>query len=254
VGGAISAACAGILNDLFSHFLGVGEELRAPFSHGSANGNSMALLALFVGINEELCKVLATLFVARRYGDLNEPVDALIYAMVVALGFAVFENLLYVSLYGSTVLLPRYLTAVPLHITLALIWGCGLAKGRFSKPASPVLWIMTPSIIAASLLHAGYDYVLFMQYYWAGLIALPGLIALLAYANQRLKKMARESPFPAAGFCFQCHHQNPPLANFCGACGNTLAQALYKVCVSCKQRIAHHANFCSVCGARCDDG
>jgi len=42
--------------------------------------------AVFVGINEETWKFLATLSLVRKLPEFDEPLDGMIYAMTVALG------------------------------------------------------------------------------------------------------------------------------------------------------------------------
>jgi protease PrsW len=61
----------------------------------------------------------------------NEPADALVYSMTVALGFAMLENIEYMLRYDCFSLYVRQFNAVPLHLGLAAIWGMGIAKAKF---------------------------------------------------------------------------------------------------------------------------
>jgi len=84
-----------------------------------------------VGLNEEFFKAFAAVILLRRLKDFNEPADALVYSMTVALGFAMLENIEYVPRYGFFSVYVRQFNAVPLHLGLAAIWGMGIAKAKF---------------------------------------------------------------------------------------------------------------------------
>ena len=90
IGGLVSTLPAGIFNQLFGYLIdykfGAGHEV------GHSVGKSMLFYG-FVGINEEFCKALATVWLIRKSRDFNEPADALVYSMTVAFGFSLFENI-----------------------------------------------------------------------------------------------------------------------------------------------------------------
>ena len=65
-----------------------------------------------VGFSEELSKFLIVLLFAQRHKEFNEPFDGIVYAVMVSMGFAATENIMYVmqsgpataiseSIYGS---------------------------------------------------------------------------------------------------------------------------------------------------------
>lgn len=98
------------------------------FSHVIANGGSASLsnaLGLFIpsAFVEEFFKYSAAFWLIRHNKHVNEPVDGIIYAVTVGLGFSLFENFLYAAQFGGTIVFPRLLFAVPLHMATAAIWG-----------------------------------------------------------------------------------------------------------------------------------
>ncbi len=107
---------------------------------GTANGiGQYSLLAFIVfGIIEELFKFgAARLVTAAHTKDFDEPVDAMIYMIVAALGFAAVENI--VVAFRSTNLLfeaitLRFLGATLLHTvtsgTLGYYWARSIMTGR----------------------------------------------------------------------------------------------------------------------------
>ncbi len=73
--------------------------------------------------------------------------DGVVYAVFVALGFALWENISYVLMYGLSTALVRAVTAVPGHACFGVFMGVwyGLAKrlhgqGRTARPSSAACW------------------------------------------------------------------------------------------------------------------
>ena len=205
-------------------------------------------LAIFVGFNEELLKAVAAVLLTRRFGDLDEPVDAPLYAMMTALGFAVIENVGYAAQFGAGVLLPRYLLATPVHVVLALLWGNAWAKGRFLNPRKPLWLSMAPAVCVAAILHGTWDYVHFTESAPGALLGLIGLVTLAIWAHATKRAIAMESPFVMPGICPQCGASGVPHARFCRQCGRAFFGLYYVQCTGCLRRMPAHAAFCPQCG------
>jgi RsiW-degrading membrane proteinase PrsW (M82 family) len=101
------------------------------------NGNTLndILYAIFgVGVTEEFSKLLGVVIVfnilKRR---ISEPIDYLIFAGVVALGFSVRENFIYYNNYGSQVLTGRTLISCLTHIINTSICVYGLYSYNIFK-------------------------------------------------------------------------------------------------------------------------
>ena len=248
LGGLASGLTAGIGNDLVAQSLGL-EHGVADIVGGDGQRPGVALwLAIFVGFNEELLKAVAAVLLTRRFGDLDEPVDAPLYAMMTALGFAVIENVGYAAQFGSGVLLPRYLLATPVHVVLALLWGNAWAKGRFLNPRKPLWLSMAPAVCIAAILHGTWDYVHFTESAPGALLALIGLVTLAIWAHATKRAIAMESPFVVPGVCPQCGASGVPHARFCRQCGRALFGLYYVQCTGCLRRMPAHAAFCPQCG------
>lgn len=255
-----SLLCVGILGGLTSGFIaGIGNEIVARLlgfqnvaaSIAQADGmpaGAALVLALFVGFNEEAVKAVAAVAFTRRFGDLDEPVDAPLYAMMTALGFSVVENLDYAAQYGAAILLPRYLLATAVHVVLALIWGNAWAKGRFLTPRAPLWLVMAPSICLAAALHAAWDYAQFTKSAPGVALGLVGLVTLAAWAHGTKRAIAMESPYVTAGVCPQCGAVGARHARHCGKCGRSLYGVFYVQCAGCHGRMPAHAAFCPRCG------
>lgn len=70
-----------------------------------------------IGLVEEYCKYFFVRFHSYNKSAFNEPFDGITYSVMVAMGFATVENILYVMEGGETVAWLRMFTAVPSHAT-----------------------------------------------------------------------------------------------------------------------------------------
>jgi protease PrsW len=113
--------------------------------------------ALFVAaIPEELFKLLVLVFFSMRAQAFDEPMDGIVYGVVASLGFATFENILYVLDGGTTVAISRAFSAVPLHAFLGAIMGYYVGQAwKFAERRKE--WILR-GYVTAVILHAVYDF------------------------------------------------------------------------------------------------
>ena len=248
-GGLASVVVAALLNEASSNLLGVRADL---FENTQAVGvGRLLVFCLLVGISEEVTKAVAAVYATRRFGDLNEPVDAMIYAMTVGLGFAAFENALYATRFGNEVLLVRFLWPVPAHMAYAALWGHGLAMARFVFPERNRARVMAPTVAAAALIHALTNFLLFLQHSVATMLSLAILLGLVYLADVRLKKLVLESPFLEPGECPACRNLNSPEALVCVHCGGALRNTeIFVNCPCGRTKVNLHADECPVCGLR----
>lgn len=154
----------GVLAALASIALEYGSELLlvryAENSQMSMSGYSLAS-AVSVGIIEELTKFFFLYKFSWNHKAFNYTFDGVVYAVFVSLGFAAFENILYILFYGGIDLaVPRALLAIPAHMSFAVYMGLmyGLAKVqesmgnfRFSN------LLLTAGFVLAAVLHSVYD-------------------------------------------------------------------------------------------------
>ena len=122
-----------------------------------------------VGFNEELAKLVVLLLLAYPSKDFREPFDGVLYAAVVAIGFATIENALYVKQYGISILITRTLVTLPIHIFVSVPMGYYMAQSYFSlqnstarpKEAQKTHWrsirLLLLGWVIAAFLHGCYD-------------------------------------------------------------------------------------------------
>ncbi|MDX1828291.1 MAG: PrsW family glutamic-type intramembrane protease [Lutibacter sp.] len=114
-----------------------------------------------VGLVEEFSKYIIVRYYAQPKKAFNEPFDGIIYAVMVSMGFAFVENLLYVFDGGIQVALIRAVTAVPAHAVFAIIMGYFMGIAKFSN--HKIKWNLI-GLGLAIIFHGAYDFFLFINF------------------------------------------------------------------------------------------
>jgi RsiW-degrading membrane proteinase PrsW (M82 family) len=134
-----------------------------------------------VALIEEFSKFIFVRFVLYYNKNFNEPFDGVVYAIMVGMGFATVENIIYVFQYGFTTGIVRMFTAVPAHAVFAMMMGYFVGKAKFAYRAKLFNSIMALS--SAALFHGAYDYFWAISYtpgIWVGATVSLVLVFVLA--------------------------------------------------------------------------
>ncbi|MDV7188091.1 PrsW family glutamic-type intramembrane protease [Lutibacter sp. TH_r2] len=114
-----------------------------------------------VALIEEFSKYILVYLGAQKRPFFNEPFDGIIYCVMVSMGFAFVENIMYVLDGGLYTAILRAFTAVPAHATFGVIMGYFMGKAKFSNKR--ILWNLI-GLSAAILFHGAYDFFLFIHF------------------------------------------------------------------------------------------
>lgn len=133
-------------------------------SYAAAFTAHPSLMALFAGA-EELFKYFAVALIALSSKYFDEPVDALVYLITVALGFAAMENSLYLLdtitesglLFGILNGHLRFIGATLLHVASSALIGVALGLA-FYKSFTARFFAGFLGLIAAITLHTGFNF------------------------------------------------------------------------------------------------
>jgi RsiW-degrading membrane proteinase PrsW (M82 family) len=125
-----------------------------------------------------------------RKPDFNEPYDGIMYSVVISMGFAGAENLLYVLNNGVEVGVLRMFTAVPAHAGFAILMGYFVGKAKFSLRYKNYYCFI--GLFNAILFHGLYDFFLLQQNYAAlQYFAFIALIVCLILSFRALNKIRK---------------------------------------------------------------
>ncbi len=147
-----------------------------------------------VALVEEFSKFFFVRFILFYNKNFNEPFDGIVYAVMVSMGFATLENVLYVYQYGVATGIMRMFTAVPAHATFAILMGFFLGKAKFTHRR--VFYFSLIALLSAAIFHGSYDYFLFISYVpgiWTG--AVVSLIIGFVLSRKAIRLHQQTSPF-----------------------------------------------------------
>jgi RsiW-degrading membrane proteinase PrsW (M82 family) len=145
------------------------------------------------GFTEEFFKFLAFIIVIWTNKNFNEKFDGIIYAVMISLGFATFENILYVFQGGMSVGLLRAFTAVPLHAICGVSMGIFLGLAKFSNKNT--LSLIFLALVVPILIHGLYDFMIMSKDVILLVLFIPYVIALIIFAVKKIKTQSEDSVF-----------------------------------------------------------
>lgn len=116
---------------------------------------------VIVGLSEEWSKYIMLRSYAFPKKSFDEPFDGIVYSVMIGMGFATVENILYVQQHGLGTAVVRMFLSVPAHATFAVLMGYFAGKAKF-KPERRKFYLFT-GIFWAAFFHGTYDFFLFLQ-------------------------------------------------------------------------------------------
>ncbi len=148
---------------------------------------------LGVGLIEEGVKYVVTRYIAYKDKAFDEVYDGMIYCVMVSLGFATIENILYVFTFGRETALVRAITAVPAHTIFACTMGYFMGLSKVNTKKSNLYLIL--SLLVPALLHGIYDFLLFSDLDSMMLIYIVYVIFLYKKTIKLIKETSSRYPF-----------------------------------------------------------
>ena len=144
------------------------------------------------GLTEETLKFLVLYFYIRPKSAFNEPMDAIVYGVLVSLGFATFENITYVyqgnfEVDSFSLAIMRAVSAIPMHATCGIIMGYFFGLYAFTHSKQ----FLIKSIIFPIGIHAIYNFLTSYDFFF-----LYFLVAVMIYARGLHTCLLYTSPSP----------------------------------------------------------
>ncbi|PWG06489.1 PrsW family intramembrane metalloprotease [Polaribacter aquimarinus] len=181
------------LSILITAILGVIAAKLIPLTNGQSILQQFLKAFFVVALVEEFSKYLIVRYFAQSNKEFNEPFDGIVYAVMVSMGFAALENVLYVFQYGVATGITRAFTAVPAHATFGILMGYFMGKAKFSKNKSKLNLL---GLLLATLFHGAYDFFLFIDFIpGISIGAFVSLIIGIVLSKKAIKKHQLSSQF-----------------------------------------------------------
>jgi RsiW-degrading membrane proteinase PrsW (M82 family) len=122
----------------------------------SSRAGFLAYSVLAIGGIEEFAKLLPFLIVALRFKAFDEPLDGIIYAAFIALGFATVENILYLQYADGLEMIGRGFASPLVHVMFASIWAFNIGLAFLQRRRLTA--IVLKYLGLAALAHGVYDF------------------------------------------------------------------------------------------------
>ncbi len=163
-------------------------------------GNDILYTAVFsyliVALSEEGSKFLALRLLPFRRKAFDDPFDGIVYAVVVSMGFATLENIMYVTDHGIGTGILRMFLSVPAHATFGVLMGYHLGLAKFD-PANKRIHLVL-AIFWPVLFHGTFDFFLFVGNTWMHFAG--AVISFIVAVKLSLKLIRRKQSMSQAHF------------------------------------------------------
>jgi RsiW-degrading membrane proteinase PrsW (M82 family) len=147
-----------------------------------------------VAASEEMAKCAILLIGAFPRKFFNEPVDGIVYAVLVAMGFATVENLIYANNFGLNTTVVRAFTAVPAHFVFAIVQGYFIGLAKFN-PERRIELILQGLAISIAM-HGAYDFLILQELSeWLSVLGSVSVYICLYYCGSLVREHLENSPF-----------------------------------------------------------
>lgn len=174
-----------------------------------------------VALVEEVCKWFMVYTISFNHESFDELYDMILYSVLVSLGFATIENILYIYSLGFETGVYRAIFAVPGHACDGVFMGyyLGLAKicsinGLDSEKKKNIFL----SILVPTLLHGIYDFCIFSKLDILILVFFIFVLILYIKSIKKINKVSKlNSKFKNKTFCANCGAEVN--TNYCTNCG-----------------------------------
>lgn len=182
-----------VVSVLLTTLIYLGFDIVLPITDKSSVLQMFIKAFVIVALTEEFSKYVIVRYFAQPKKAFNEPYDGIMYAVMVSMGFAATENIIYVVQGGYVTGILRAFTAVPAHATFGILMGYFMGKAKFSNSR---IKLNLTGLLLAVIFHGFYDFFLFLDFIpgiWVG--AFISLIIGLYLSRKAIKRHQQDSHF-----------------------------------------------------------
>ncbi len=176
----------------------IGEFVLSSFVQEGTVLYNFLLYFIVVAVSEEGFKYLLMKQRTWKDPEFNFQFDGVVYAVFVSLGFALWENISYVLMYGFGTALVRAVTAVPGHACFGVFMGAwyGLAKKyeSYGMPSQSKTCRVV-ALLSSIVLHGCYDFTASIEnqnYAW---VFVAFVVVMFLVAFRLVKKLSQNDRY-----------------------------------------------------------
>jgi len=195
------------LNLLFCFGLGIGAAMLSRLMYAGleplglrfdalqlADSNPAGLFAyalLAIGPIEELSKMLPFLLIVLRFKAFDEPLDGIIYASFIGLGYAAAENIHYLDYLTPLESAARGFASPVVHMLFASIWAHWITRAWLK--GNSIFEPVALGFTAAAGLHGLYDFLVLLHPVAALPVAAGLIIAIWIWRLMLMRRLHRDA-------------------------------------------------------------
>lgn len=176
---------------------------------------------IFVALTEEAFKLLIIYKFSYNDKEFNQAYDIMLYSIFVGLGFALFENIIYVlgNANGILTAITRAFTAVPAHACLQTFMGYYLYLAKVTPTKKKYYFRL--SLIIPMLMHGLYDFLILSGNINLIILDFIFLLSILIISVIKIKKLVNFDKSIIKKYNNICPNCNIQInSNFCPKCGH----------------------------------
>lgn len=179
----------GILVSILAIFM---EIYLSKFNNLSGIESNIYTAFFVAAFTEEGVKSIILIPMLLGEKDFNEKLDGIIYSIILSLGFATVENIIYLMKervdLSLGLAITRGLISIPSHIMFAITMGYYISKYKFAKDNNKKIKYLFYAVIIPILLHGVFDFILMIGYRWAIIVFIVYVIFLWKINLDKLDK------------------------------------------------------------------
>ena len=187
----LGCMAAGISQLLYLGLEPLGLRFDASALALTSSAKLFAYAVLAIGPIEEVAKLIPFVLVVLRLEKFDEPMDGIIYASFIGLGYAAVENWQYLDYLTTTEAYARGFASPVVHMVFASIWGHWIAQAHLDSRSVPAA--AAGSLAIAAGLHGIYDFIVILNPHNALLLAALLIIAIWVWRLRLLRRMQEEA-------------------------------------------------------------
>lgn len=156
--------------------------------------NPLGLLAfalLAIGPIEEFAKLLPFVLIALRFKAFDEPLDGIIYASFIGLGYAATENVAYLDYLTPLEAAARGFASPVVHILFASIWAYWITTVWLKQ--KPIAAALVSGFLISALLHGFYDFLVLLNPVSALPLAAALIVAIWIWRLKLMRRLHQEA-------------------------------------------------------------
>lgn len=211
--GSLAAIAAGVIESFL---------LPTPQQAATESLSSLLLVALAIGLIEELVKFVPFALFIKNKRYFNENTDGIIYFALVGLGFGLPENILYTLHYGVSTGVGRLVITPLFHAAITGVVGYFFIRYKLGGGS---IWRVIAALAVAVLLHGLYDFGLtssVMIYTIVSICITFGLTVALFGLYWHARDLDERAGLSSVGhndYCRSCGQRNSKHNLYCTQCG-----------------------------------